>query len=143
MPLLRRKRHLPLRVEDVMSTPPITVDKETTIEQAAKVMDDNKISSVMVVDKDGKLVGIFTDRDLRFAVAEGKVGKGLPIHMLMTENPITISPSDLVIDAMKKMRDANIKHLPVVDGEGKPIGMITMRDIIDVAWLLLEVLAPS
>ncbi|MDK2372257.1 MAG: CBS domain-containing protein [Candidatus Korarchaeota archaeon] len=143
MPLLRRKRHLPLRVEDVMSTPPITVDKETPIEQAAKVMDDNRISSVMVVDKDGKLVGIFTDRDLRFAVAEGKVGKGLPIHMLMTENPITISPSDLVIDAMKKMRDADIKHLPVVDGEGKPIGMITMRDIIDVAWLLLEVLAPS
>ena len=143
MPLLRRRRRLPLRVEDVMSTPPITVDKETPIEQAAKVMDDNNISSVMVVDKDGKLVGIFTDRDLRFAVAEGKVGKGLPIHMLMTENPITISPSDLVIDAMKKMRDADIKHLPVVDGEGKPLGMITMRDIIDAAWLLLEVLAPS
>ncbi len=143
MPLLRRRRHLPLRVEDVMSTPPITVDRETPIEQAAKVMDDNNISSVMVVDKDGKLVGIFTDRDLRFAVAEGKVGKGLPIHMLMTENPITISPSDLVIDAMKKMRDADIKHLPVVNGEGKPIGMITMRDIIDAAWLLLEVLAPS
>jgi len=143
LPLLRRRRHLPLRVEDVMSTPPITVDREISIEQAAKVMDDNNISSVMIVDKDGKLVGIFTDRDLRFAVAEGKVGKGLPIHMLMTENPITISPSDLVIDAMKKMRDADIKHLPVVDGEGKPIGMITMRDIIDVAWLLLEVLAPS
>ncbi len=143
MPLLRRRRRLPLRVEDVMSTPPITVDKETPIEQAAKVMDDNNISSVMVVDKDGKLVGIFTDRDLRFAVAEGKVGKGLPIHMLMTENPITISPSDLVIDAMKKMRDADIKHLPVVDEEGKPLGMITMRDIIDAAWLLLEVLAPS
>ncbi len=143
MPLLRRRRRLPLRVEDVMSTPPITVDKETPIEQAAKVMDDNNISSVMVVDKDGRLVGIFTDRDLRFAVAEGKVGKGLPIHMLMTENPITISPSDLVIDAMKKMRDADIKHLPVVDGEGKPLGMITMRDIIDAAWLLLEVLAPS
>ncbi len=143
MPLLRRRRRLPLRVEDVMSTPPITVDKETPIEQAAKVMDDNNISSVMVVDKDGKLVGIFTDRDLRFAVAEGKVGKGLPIHMLMTENPITISPSDLVIDAMKKMRNADIKHLPVVDGEGKPLGMITMRDIIDAAWLLLEVLAPS
>lgn len=143
MPLLRRRRRLPLRVEDVMSTPPITVDRETPIEQAAKVMDDNNISSVMVVDKDGKLVGIFTDRDLRFAVAEGKVGKGLPIHMLMTENPITISPGDLVIDAMKKMRDADIKHLPVVDEEGKPLGMITMRDIIDAAWLLLEVLAPS
>ncbi len=143
MTLLRRRRKLPLRVEDVMSTPPITVDMETTIEQAAKVMDDNNISSVMVVDKEGKLAGIFTDRDLRFAVAEGKVGKGLPIHMLMTENPITISPGDLVIDAMKKMREADIKHLPVVDGEGRPVGMITMRDIVDVAWLLLEVLAPS
>jgi len=143
MPLLKRRRNLPLRVEDIMSAPPITVAMDTPVEQAVKVMDDNNISSVMIVGKDGKLSGIFTDRDLRFAVAEGKIGKGLPIHMLMTEDPVTISPSELVLEAMRKMRDADIKHLPVVDKDHKPLGMITMRDILDAAWLLFEVLAPS
>ncbi len=143
MTLIKKRRNIPLRVEDIMSTPSVTVGTETPVEEAAKVMDDHNISSVMVVDKDGKLVGIFTDRDLRFAVAEGKVGKNLPIHMLMTENPITVSPSEPVLEAMRKMRDADIKHLPVVDKDGKPIGMVTMRDIVDVAWLLLEILAPS
>lgn len=143
MPFLRRRRIIPLRVEDIMSVPPITVDRETPVEQAAKVMDDKRISSVMVVDENGKLVGIFTDRDLRFAVAEGKIGKKLPIHMLMTEDPITASPSDMVTEAMKKMREADIKHLPVVDEEGKPIGMVTIRDVIDAAWLLMEALFPS
>lgn len=142
MPLLRRRRSLPLRVEDVMSTPPITADMETPVEQVAKIMDDNKVSSVMVVNKENKLVGIFTDRDLRFAVAGGKIGKGLPIHMLMTENPITVSPHTLITEAVRKMRDADIKHLPVVDEEGKPKGIVAIKDIIDVVWLLMEVFSP-
>ncbi len=142
MPLLKRRREIPLRVGDIMSTPPITVNEKTPVEEAAKVMNDNNISSVMVVNDAGELVGIFTDRDLRFAVAEGKVGKNLPIHMLMTENPITVSPGTSVIEAMRKMREVNVKHLPVVE-DNKPVGMITSRDIIDAAWLLFEVLAPS
>ncbi len=143
MPLVKKRRELPLRVEDIMSVPPVTVDMNTPVEKAAKVMDDNSISSVMVVDRDGKLIGIFTDRDLRYAVAGGKVGKELPIHMMMTENPITISPGASILEAMRKMRDADIKHLPVVDKDNKPLGMITMRDILDAAWLLLEVIAPA
>ncbi len=142
MPLIKRRREIPLRVEDIMSTPPITVNEKTPVEEAAKVMDEHGISSVMVVNDAGELVGIFTDRDLRFAVAEGKVGKGLPIHMLMTEDPITVTPSTSVIDAMKKMREANVKHLPVVRDK-KPVGMVTSRDVIDAAWLLFEILAPS
>ncbi len=142
MPLIKRRREIPLRVGDIMSSPPITVNEKTPVEEAVKVMNENNVSSVMVVNDAGELVGIFTDRDLRFAVAEGKVGKGLPIHMLMTENPITVTPSTPVLEAMKKMREINVKHLPVVDGK-KPLGMITSRDIIDAAWLLFEILAPS
>ena len=142
MPLLKRRREIPLRVGDIMSTPPITVNEKTPVEEVARVMNDNNISSVMVVNDAGELVGIFTDRDLRFAVAEGKVGKGLPVHMLMTENPITVTPSTSVIEAMRKMREVNVKHLPVVEDK-RPVGMITSRDIVDAAWLLFEVLAPS
>ncbi|MCS7102793.1 MAG: CBS domain-containing protein [Candidatus Korarchaeum sp.] len=140
MPLLRRKRELPLRVEDVMTSPAVTVKMNTPVEEAAKVMDEKRISSILVVDDSGKLVGIFTDRDLRFAAANGKIGKGIPIHMMMTENPITISPSDPITEALRKMRDADVKHLPVVDKENKPVGVIASRDVLDAVMILMQLM---
>jgi len=140
MPLLRRKRELPLRVEDVMTSPAVTVKMDTPVEEAAKVMDEKRISSILVVDESGKLVGIFTDRDLRFAAANGKIGKGIPIHMLMTENPITISPSDPITEALRKMRDADVKHLPVVDKENRPVGIVAVRDVLDAVMMLMQLI---
>ncbi|RDD53997.1 MAG: CBS domain-containing protein [Candidatus Korarchaeota archaeon NZ13-K] len=140
MPLLRRKRELPLRVEDVMTSPAVTVKMDTPVEEAAKVMDEKRISSILVVDEGGKLVGIFTDRDLRFAAANGKIGKGIPIHMLMTENPITISPSDPITEALRKMRDADVKHLPVVDKENRPVGIVAVRDVLDAVMMLMQLI---
>lgn len=140
MPLLRRKRELPLRVEDVMTSPAVTVRTDTPVEEAAKVMDAKRISSILVVDEGGKLVGIFTDRDLRFAAANGKIGKGIPIHMLMTENPITIAPSDPITEALRKMRDADVKHLPVVDKDNKPVGVIAARDVLDAVMMLMQLM---
>lgn len=140
MPLLRRKRELPLRVEDVMTSPAVSVKMDTPVEEAAKVMDEKRISSILVVDEGGKLVGIFTDRDLRFAAANGKIGKGIPIHMLMTENPITISPSDPITEALRKMRDADVKHLPVVDKENRPVGIVAVRDVLDAVMMLMQLI---
>lgn len=140
MPVLRRKRELPLRVEDVMTSPAVTVKMNTPVEEAAKVMDERRISSILVVDDGGKLVGIFTDRDLRFAAANGKIGKGIPVHMLMTENPITISPGEPVTEALRKMRDADVKHLPVVDKENKPVGVIAVRDVLDAVMMLIQLM---
>ncbi|MEM1984639.1 MAG: CBS domain-containing protein [Candidatus Korarchaeum sp.] len=140
MPLLRRKRELPLRVEDVMTSPAVTVKMDTPVEEAAKVMDERRISSILVVDDNGKLVGIFTDRDLRFAAANGKIGKGIPIHMLMTENPITISPGEPITEALRKMRDVDVKHLPVVDKENKPVGVIAARDVLDAVMMLMQLM---
>ncbi|MEM3371274.1 MAG: CBS domain-containing protein [Candidatus Korarchaeum sp.] len=140
MPLLRRKRELPLRVEDVMTSPAVTVKMDTPVEEAAKVMDERRISSILIVDDNGKLVGIFTDRDLRFAAANGKIGKGIPIHMLMTENPITISPGEPITEALRKMRDADVKHLPVVDKENKPVGVIAARDVLDAVMMLMQLM---
>ena len=139
MPFIRRKRKLPLRVEDLMSTPPIIIDRDQPVEKAAKLMYENNVGSIIVVDKNGKIEGILTERDLVFAVANGKVGKNYPVWMLMTENPITVNPGTPIIDALKTMRRANIRHLPVVDREGKPLGMLSMRDIVEAIITLLGV----
>ena len=76
MPFIRRKRKLLLGVEDLMSTPPITIDCDEPVEKAAKLMYENNIGSVIVVDKDGKIEGILTERDIVFAIANEKIGKG-------------------------------------------------------------------
>lgn len=140
-PVFRRRRKFPIRVEDIMSSPPITAGSMTSVEEVAKIMYDNKIGSVLIVGKDGKLEGIVTERDILFAAANGKVGKGLPAYMIMTENPITVTPGTPLIDAIKRMREANIRHLPVVDEGGKPLGMVSLRDVIDAVLMLLDIFA--
>ncbi|RLG82871.1 MAG: histidine kinase [Thermoprotei archaeon] len=139
MPILRRKRKFPIRVEDLMSTPPVVIKRDTTIEEAAKIMGENNIGSLMIVNEEGAIEGIVTERDMIYAIAENKVGKGLPIWAIMTENPITIKPKASITEAIKIMRDANIRHLPVVDEENKPIGMLSLRDIIDAVVTLIQI----
>jgi len=139
VPFIRRRRKVPLRVEDLMSTPAITIDRDAPLEDAAKLMKENNIGSVIVVSKEGRIEGIITERDLVFAMAEGKVGRKYPIWMFMTENPLTISPGAPITEALKIMRDANIRHLPVVDKEGKPIGMLSIRDLVEAIVTLLSV----
>ena len=143
MPFLRRKRKFPLRVEDIMSTPPITASRNDPIEDMAKIMYDNLIGSVLIVDEEGKLEGIVTERDMIYAIAKDKVGKGLPVYMIMTENPITTKPSASVMEAVITMRESNIRHLPVVDDDGKPLGMLSLRDVLDAVTTLMEVMVSS
>lgn len=122
-----------------MSTPPITTSKHTAIEDVAKTMYENQIGSVMIVNEEGKLEGIITERDMIYAIAKDKVGKRLPAYMIMTESPIVTSPGASIIEAIRKMREANIRHLPVVDRDGKPVGMLSLRDIIDAVTAFMEI----
>ena len=133
-----RRRRLPLRVEDIMVSPPVTVSKNTSIRDAARIMYDRKIGSVLVVDDDGKLVGIVTERDIVFACAQGWDTSRHAVWEIMSENPVTVKPSDNVVTAMEKMRELGIRHLPVVDEQGRPVGMVSFRDIMDLVLTLIE-----
>lgn len=141
MPIIRRSRKFPIRVADIMSTPPITAKDNTPVEEVAKIMNENNIGSVMIVDSGGHLTGIITERDLIFAIANMKIGKNLPAYMIMTENPITIEPDAPIDEALQKMRENNIRHLPVVDPEKKPVGMVSLRDVIDAILTFIKVFA--
>ncbi len=121
------------RVIDIMSTPPITLDINASVKKAARLMFDNRIGSVLIVDEEEKLRGIVTERDLIYLVATGKTTSvdEYPVWQIMTENPITIAPYEPVTRALAIMREANIRHLPVVDEENKPIGVISIRDVVN------------
>lgn len=141
MSFMRRRKGLPVRATDVMSTPPITAEETMPIEEVAKKMFENDVSSVMVVDSTGRLVGIVTEKDVVGAVAIGKIGSSLPVARFMKENPITVTPDTPLDEVLEKMRRFNIRHLPVVDKDGKPIGMVSQRDLLDVVLTLLKIIS--
>ncbi len=140
MTILKRKRKIPLKVEDIMSVPPVTAPEDVTVSDVARLMYDNKIGSVLIVDNQGKLIGIVTERDITHACAMGILGKETKAFAIMTENPITASPQMSIEEAFKKMKEANIRHLPVVDENGKPVGALSLRDVTDALFSFLLVL---
>lgn len=132
------KRSVPLRVSDVMVREVVTAGKNTPLKVAANSMYEKRVGSVVVVDEAGKPVGIVTERDLVYVCAKG-LSADTPIWMVMTENPITIGEDALLLDAVEKMRSLNVRHLPVVDKEGKLVGIISVRDVLDLAAFLIRI----
>jgi len=124
-------------VRDIMSQPAVTISMTTTIGEAAKKMCENRIGSLLVVDKEGRLRGIITERDLLCAV--GKDILSNPVWTIMTENPISIKPEAHLDEAIKKMTEVGIRHLPVVDKEGRPIGLVSVRDILGSIRLFMDI----
>ncbi|MFN3804590.1 MAG: CBS domain-containing protein [Pyrobaculum sp.] len=135
MPLARR-RELPLRVSDVMVKNVVTVTKDDRIKDIAAKMYENKVGSVVVVNEEGRPVGIITERDMVYACARS-LTPDTPAWMVMTENPIAVNENELITAAIEKMRNLDVRHLPVVDAGGKLVGIISFRDIVDVVALLL------
>ncbi len=113
------------RAENIMILDPITILEEGTIADALMLMQEYKIGGIPVVDDEKKLIGIVTNRDLRF---ETKMSR--PIREVMTRGKIitTTQKTDLV-KAAEILQHHKIEKLPVVDAEDRLIGLITYKDI--------------
>ena len=112
------------RAESGMIYDPVTISKDQTVGEALRLMKENHIGGIPVVDPENHLIGIVTNRDLRF-----QSDMELPISEVMTsENLVTTGSPDLA-EASKILLKNKIEKLPVVDGEGKLLGLITYRDI--------------
>lgn len=106
----------------------ITASPNDKIIDVVKVMNDHKVGSILIVEN-GKLVGIFTERDLVRIVAEGK-SLNEPVGEVMSRNLIVAKPEDSIAIITSKMIEHWIRHIPVVDDEGKPVGIISIRDVL-------------
>ncbi len=114
-----------------------TVDQ--TAEQAAKDMAAANVAAIIVLDADGKLIGIVTERDLsRRIVAENKVPSDTKVGDIMTANPDTLAPGDRASDALELMLTRRYRHLPVQDDNGKCIAMVSIRDLYEAVKESLE-----
>ena len=114
---------------EVIQKKPITIQVKETVQSAAKLMRDNKVSSLLIMD-DCNLLGIVTDRDLRNRVVAQGFNTELAVHQIMTKNPLFLSNNKTIFDAICLMNEAGIHHLPILDARsGEPLGMITNTDI--------------
>ncbi|MGL6075154.1 MAG: CBS domain-containing protein [Fimbriiglobus sp.] len=116
-------------VERLEPTAPHQIEADVRVAQAVERLREARVGCLLVT-QDGKLVGIFTERDLLTRV----VGPGLPLSMplreCMTPNPVSVGSLDPIRTAILKMQDGGYRHLPVVDAENRPIGILSVKRII-------------
>lgn len=130
--------HLSAKVKDFMEAPPIIVTEETTIDQAASTMWERRIGSVIVVDKEGKMAGIVTASDIIFAVTKSLVGRQIPVSSIMSKTSIMATPNESVLTAVERMMKENVRHLPVIEKNGTPVGIVSTRDTMSIFEPLLK-----
>ena len=96
---------------------PLVLSAHETVQLACQCMRERRAGSVLVVDEERRLRGIFTGRDAVRALAEGKDAAATILAHAMTPNPVTITPNSLAIEALRKMNDGGFRHLPVVEDD--------------------------
>ena len=129
-------RRLLLRVRDLMhgaqANPPIS--HQATVREALDYMTRGvRRGMVNVVDEQGRLVGFFTDGDLRTKLLQAPPNSdlgGQPIAEVMTRNPTTVPENLLAAEALKLLEDKQYDNFPVVDAEGRAVGVIDVQDLI-------------
>lgn len=116
------------------------VSPSATVREAIECMKERRIGCVLVQVR-GKLVGIFSERDvLSKVVLQGHDIDELTVDDVMTSDPEVLRMDDKVSFALNKMSVGGFRHIPLVDRDGKPVGVISMRDVVD---FMVDMFAPA
>jgi len=112
----------------------IVLDDQATVSEAVAKLVQNNIGSLPIVDQQGRLIGILSERDImRLIHNRGETFGRIPVVDVMTANPITCSPRDDVDDVMGKMSERHIAKIPVVE-DGEIVGIISVGDVVKVMY---------
>ena len=118
-------------LKDALSNHGLVLDEQTPLADALREMREHRQGCILAT-RDGKLTGIFTERDVLMKV----VGTGIdlertPIRPYMTRDPVRLEADASVAYALNKMCVEGFRHVPLTDAEGRPVGVVSMRDIIE------------
>jgi len=122
-----------MKAHEIMSPNPTSVTPDTSLVDAARLMKDENIGVIPVVDSldSRRLIGVVTDRDIAVrAVAEGRDGSTTSVGHIMTSDVRTSGPNDSVNDVMALMGREQIRRVPIVDERGALVGIIAQADIV-------------
>jgi len=128
-----------VKVKEIMKRDVVTCGPDVTISHVARVMSNNKIGSVVVVE-DEKPIGIVTDSDIVNLVARGRNPKEMKVKDLEMKKLITMNPEENMLEAAKIMVENDIKRIPIVENE-KLVGIVSEKDILVVSPEIIEVLS--
>lgn len=111
---------------------PISVSADTTLAQAVALMQKRRIGCLLVVDDEGCLIGIFTERDLLNRVVGHPVDLAVArIDKYMTANPETLAADDRLAWALNRMHVGGYRHVPIISEGLVPLGVLSVKDIVD------------
>jgi CBS domain-containing protein len=116
-----------VNVSEAMATQLCTADSGSTVADAATLMGEHAVGSVLITEGD-RVAGILTERDIVRALSTAHDAPTRPVTEWMTADPVTIEPGADLKVALKTMIDGGFRHLPVVEN-GRPVGMLSIRDV--------------
>jgi CBS domain-containing protein len=108
--------------------PPLSLPPSATLADAVRLMREHRVGCILVV-QDDRLIGIITERDLLLKLEQPDLSR--PLETLMTAEPESLSPDDPIVYALNKMSVGGFRHVPLVDEEGRAVGVVSVRDIVD------------
>ena len=119
-----------MQAKDVMTRDPKTCRPENTLAAAAKIMWDHDCGCVPVVDDEGRLVGMLTDRDICMAaLINGRAIHEVLVSQAMSRNVVRCTPDDAVDTIMAAMARAHVRRVPIVDRNGHVAGIVSLHDV--------------
>lgn len=111
---------------------PVVVTGNTSLAECLGIMQSKGVGSLLIVDAQGKLEGIFTERDCLIKVfGRALFDKDSLVKDFMTKHPVAERPEASLAFALNLMSNGGFRHIPIVDQEGMPIGMISVKDVVD------------
>ncbi len=136
----RRNVNPAIPVRDVMSSPVITVVEDDSVEHVAKLMAERDIGSIVVVDGEGKPLGVITERDIAVRVAaRNLLPSKVKAREVMSSPPRTIEPEKDITEAANRMKKYGVRRLIVIE-KGEMAGIISSRDIVSITPALIEII---
>ena len=119
-------------VADLEPAAPVTVSEATTVREAFGIMKERAIGSVVVVDEDGRLAGLFTERHILALVADEDAGAADGrVGDLMTRDPETTAMDSSLAEVIHRLTVSDLRYLPILDDAGRPVSIVAARDIVD------------
>jgi len=110
---------------------PHSISEEDSLEKALQTLQEHKIGCILVNNKEGHLCGIFTERDVLLKIMLKDVALDTAISELMTEDPHTVDKETPIAYVLQMMSLGGYRHMPILDAERTPVGIVSVKDIVD------------
>lgn len=110
---------------------PHAVTGSTSVRTCIEMMQSKRIGSILIIDPNGKMQGIFTERDCLMKILGKDIDLAKPVSDFMTRHPVCERPEASLAFALNLMSNGGFRHIPIIDQDNMPIGVVSVKDVVD------------